>query len=78
MIAAVLALTVEDEQALRLPVIAGLAAMVATAYVLAWWRARRHQLPPGNPYHRCPADPAPHFRILPRPYDQARHPEDQP
>ena len=78
MIAVVLGLTADDDQALRLPVIVGLAAMVATAYVLAWWRARRHQFPPRNPYHRCPADPAPHFRVTPRPYDWARHTDDRP
>lgn len=79
MIATVLALTIEQEKALRVPVIVGLAGpvilMAAWAWLTDWWRARRAPAVHVEPEPRCPFEPRRHV-ICHRPhYDWANEPD---
>lgn len=74
-----LALTVADERMLQVPVFAGLAAMVATAWLLAvaqtWWRRRQGRAQHVELAPRAVAEPRSHITApTPHPYDWSREP----
>lgn len=72
-----LPLTSSDERALRMPVIAGLVAMVLVATVMAWaqaWWQRRRQAERQAQLLR-PHEPRSHVRVEP-PYDWQRRDPD--
>lgn len=72
--AAVLEVNAAAERAMMLPVFAGLAAMVATAILLAWLQWRRHRQPTGVELPpRCEHEPRSHVATRTPLYDWSRH-----
>ena len=81
MIATVLALTIEQEKALRVPVIVGLAGPVILMAAWSWLtdpvlgQARRSPFVQHEPEPRCPFEPRRHVICHRPPYDWASEPD---